>query len=111
MTADVRYEGHGMSSGTVREWHDEEGWGVIDSPTTPGGCWMHYSHVDARGRPALSAGQEVMFSCEPVTWQDGFHWRAARVRPDGTEPAGPSQPDTDGTAFRSKLTLRLDSDS
>lgn len=23
--------------GTVRTWHDEEGWGVIDSPETPGG--------------------------------------------------------------------------
>lgn len=24
---------------TVREWRDEEGWGVLDSPETPGGCF------------------------------------------------------------------------
>jgi hypothetical protein len=26
-----------QSVGTVREWHTQEGWGVIDCPDTPGG--------------------------------------------------------------------------
>ena len=35
------------TSGTVRVWHAEEGWGVIDSAETPGGCWTHFSAVRA----------------------------------------------------------------
>ncbi|MFF7232620.1 hypothetical protein [Streptomyces sioyaensis] len=31
--------------GIVREWHSDEGWGVIDSDTTPGGCWAHFGSV------------------------------------------------------------------
>ncbi len=27
-----------LSTGTVRKWQEDEGWGVIDSPHTPGGC-------------------------------------------------------------------------
>lgn len=26
-----------MVTATVRDWNDEEGWGVLDSPETPGG--------------------------------------------------------------------------
>ena len=44
--------------GVVRLWSDEEGWGVIDSPATPGGCWAHFSSVRVAGLGALSAGQE-----------------------------------------------------
>ncbi len=33
------------SSGTVVVWHVEEGWGVIESPATPDGCWVHLSAV------------------------------------------------------------------
>ncbi|MBF6438391.1 hypothetical protein [Nocardia cyriacigeorgica] len=31
-----------MSVGTVTQWHNDKGWGVIDSPDTAGGCWFHY---------------------------------------------------------------------
>ena len=31
--------------GVVRLWNDEDGWGVIDSVRTPGGCWAHFSVV------------------------------------------------------------------
>jgi cold shock protein len=30
------------------EWHDDDGWGVVESPETPGG-WVHFSHVDLQG--------------------------------------------------------------
>ncbi len=35
--------------GKVRQWLDEEGWGVIDSPDTLGRCWAHYSSVAVPG--------------------------------------------------------------
>jgi CspA family cold shock protein len=40
----------------VREWHDDEGWGVLDSTETPGGCWAHRSNATVRGhRRALNS--------------------------------------------------------
>jgi CspA family cold shock protein len=33
----------------VREWHGKEGWGVLDAPEVPGGCWAHYSMIDMGG--------------------------------------------------------------
>ena len=38
-----------MIPGVVREWHSDEGWGVIDSDQTPGGCWAHFSDVEMDG--------------------------------------------------------------
>lgn len=31
----------GQTTGIVRMWNDDDGWGVIDSPHIPGGCWAH----------------------------------------------------------------------
>ncbi|BBF99479.1 MULTISPECIES: cold shock domain-containing protein [Pseudonocardia] len=96
--------------GEVRVWHDEEGWGVIDSPATPGGCWAHYSDVAVPGLRALHRGRPVELEWEPVE-QDGFGFRAVRVRPRGEEPydrpprASASE---DGTAYRSTLTISFD---
>lgn len=64
----------------VRAWHRDEGWGVVDSPETPGGCWVHFSHVRVSGYRELLPGQAV-----PLDWeefdQDGFHYRAVAVTP------------------------------
>jgi CspA family cold shock protein len=38
---------------TVREWYDEEGWGVLDSPETPEGCWAHFSNIETDGFRSL----------------------------------------------------------
>jgi cold shock protein len=43
------------SQGVVREWHDEDGWGVLDSEATPGGCWAHFSAVLVDGYRSLRA--------------------------------------------------------
>ena len=71
--------------GTVREWHEELGWGVIDSPDTPGGCWAHFSHVAVPGYRSLQPGQAVT-----LEWtshgQDGFAYRAVRVWPAAEDP-------------------------
>lgn len=61
--------------GTVRNWRHEEGWGVIDSPDTPGGCWAHFSHLAMTGYRALKTGQVVELEWE-AAGQDGYSYRA-----------------------------------
>jgi CspA family cold shock protein len=68
--------------GTVRMWNAGEGWGVVDSLDTPGGCWVHFSHIVASGHPALRPGQRVVLEWE-TPGQDGYPYRATRVRPMG----------------------------
>ncbi|MGW6695347.1 cold-shock protein [Rhodococcus sp. NPDC054953] len=68
-----------LTRGTVREWHAERGWGVLDSPATPGGCWAHYSNIDGTGFRALTVGATVDLDWERAE-QDGYSFRATRVR-------------------------------
>jgi hypothetical protein len=50
----------GTASGTVRLWMADEGWGVIDSPDLPGGCWFEAAVVeDLEAGRTLRAGQVV----------------------------------------------------
>ncbi|WP_205708570.1 hypothetical protein [Kineococcus siccus] len=94
--------------GVVRDWHDDEGWGVIDSPQTPGGCWVHVSAVAVLGEPR--PGLEVAFTWERAE-QDGHHYRALRAWPWGGEPAqrpGVSVFDDRSGAYTSSLTLTYD---
>jgi CspA family cold shock protein len=67
---------------TVREWSDEEGWGVLDSPETPGGCFGHYADIQAPGFRTLSPGQQVDLVWEaPGFKQDGYDYRAVNIVP------------------------------
>ncbi|WP_432829712.1 hypothetical protein [Dactylosporangium sp. CA-092794] len=68
----------GTTTATVREWRDEEGWGVLDSPDTPGGCWTHFSGIDMPGYRALRPGEVVQLEWESPG-QDGYGYRAVRV--------------------------------
>lgn len=71
-----------MVIATVREWHDEEGWGVLDSPETPGGCWAHFSHLPTGRFHTLSPGQQVELRWErPRSGQDGYTYRAVDIAP------------------------------
>lgn len=98
-----------MSRGVVREWHHEDGWGVVDSQATPGGCWVLYSHVEMPHPVELQVGQEVDFSFEHVTSQDGYQWRAIAVRPEGAEAPDAREGITHPQgAFRSTLRLEFD---
>ena len=100
-----------MSNGVVREWHHEDGWGAIDSPSTPGGCWMLYSHVDMPPPAELHPGQQVDFTFEQVTSQDGYQWRAVVVRPVGVESRDAREHITDAPgSFRSTLRIEFDDD-
>lgn len=64
---------------TVREWHDVQGWGVLEAPELPGGCWCHFSAVQGSGFRALPAGAEVDAEVEVVE-EDGYTFRAVSVR-------------------------------
>ncbi|GAA2360241.1 hypothetical protein Cme02nite_37280 [Catellatospora methionotrophica] len=64
--------------GTVRVWHPNEGWGVLDAPETPGGCWVHFRHLGLRGYGYLEPGTAVDFAWEAAE-QDGFAYRALVV--------------------------------
>ena len=79
-----------MTTATVREWHADLGWGVLDSPETPGGCWTHFSNIETPyvasvdgGQvyqyKSLSAGEVVELEWE-TPGQDGYDYRAVAVR-------------------------------
>lgn len=70
-----------VSDGVVRIWSEEEGWGVIDTDSAPGGCWTHYSAVEMDGFRTLRPGRRVRLTVEPVQDQDGYRFRAVRVHP------------------------------
>jgi CspA family cold shock protein len=96
------------SAGTVRVWHPEEGWGVIDSAATPGGCWAHFSAVLVAGYRALEAGAAVEF-CFEAAAQDGCSFRAVEVWPAGQPPVRRRSEDAGGHgAYHSALTLTFD---
>jgi CspA family cold shock protein len=69
-----------MVDAVVREWNAEEGWGILDSPETPGGCWTHFSSIEIEGYHELRPGQRVTLAWEEPG-QDGYSYRAVRVVP------------------------------
>jgi cold shock protein len=68
----------------VVEWFDaDEGWGVINAPEVPGGCFVHFANIEMHGYRQLHAGQHVRFTFErPGFLQDGCPYRALAVRPE-----------------------------
>jgi cold shock protein len=100
-----------VSHGAVQEWNDDEGFGVINSPDTPGGCWAHFSSIITDGYRTLAAGDPVAFTFEAGR-QDGYHYRAILVWPPGAGPGTPPSPQTlsgePGAAYHSTLTIRRD---
>ena len=82
-----------MTVGVVTVWRHEEGWGVIESRDTPGGCWFFFSDLWGSERPQAAPGEilraknrtavlgeTVDFDWE-ATEQDGYSYRATDVRP------------------------------
>lgn len=94
--------------GVVRVWYSEEGWGVVDSEDTPGGCWAHFSSVLVPGYRALQAGQTVNLDYEQGG-QDGYAFQATRVWPAGHEPyTAPGWSSAFDVAYQSELTITFD---
>lgn len=94
--------------GVVRQWDNEEGWGVIDGPETPGGCWTHFGAVAVVGYKSLEPGQTVNLEWE-VSDQDGFSYRAVWTWPSGDTPV--PDPVDDGPpsqAYRGSLSITFD---
>ena len=68
-------------------------------------------HLEMAQPKELRVGQEVSFTFEAVTNQDGYRWRALRVVPDGGGPdAGSIRIDGPSSAYRSTLTIEFDED-
>lgn len=95
--------------GRVRSWDDEQGWGVVDSTATPGGCWAHCGAVAVPGHRTLAPGQDVELEWEPGP-QDGYDFRAVRVWPAGQDPHDTPGVTGPSSAYRSTLTLTFDED-
>ncbi|PRY12590.1 hypothetical protein [Kineococcus rhizosphaerae] len=95
--------------GVLRSWAEEEGWGVVDSPQTPGGCWVHCSALAVGDGPRV--GQELAFTFEAVRDQDGYRFRVLRAWPADGPPRrtpGTTVVDDRSGAFTSTLTLSFD---
>jgi CspA family cold shock protein len=101
------YDSGMAESATVREWNGDEGWGVIDSPSTPGGCWAHFSQAAVSGASDFVAGQAVLLEWESPG-QDGYPYRAVRFWPAELEPFDRSTRSGSGGAYRSTLSLSFD---
>ncbi len=69
-------------AGVVRAYDADEGWGVIDAPEVPGGCFVLWASIQMGEFKTLTAGQSVTFTYEtPGFQQDGFDHRAIQVWP------------------------------
>ncbi|AEV85563.1 cold-shock protein [Actinoplanes sp. SE50] len=95
------------SVGSVRGFDADEGWGVIDGPDVPGGCWVHFSALAMDGERVLVPGRQVRFRAEAAD-QDGFAFRAVKVWLDGAEPADAEPAPGGSAAYSSRLTLTFD---
>ncbi len=93
--------------GHVSEWHREEGWGVLVTPTLPDDVWAHYSAIEAEGFRSLTAGEAVTFSVERAE-QDQFLWRAVRIWPSTSEPLPEDGGSTGGPGYSSRLDITFD---
>jgi cold shock CspA family protein len=49
---------------TVRVWHDDQGWGIVESEDTPGGCWVHFSHIVSPRYRTLRPGSGLMLEMD-----------------------------------------------
>jgi cold shock CspA family protein len=74
-----------VAKGVVQEWSALEGWGVIVSDETPGGCLVKRLQLVLSGYHELTAGQQVEFEYEE-TDEDGCQHRAMQVTVEGDDP-------------------------
>lgn len=98
----------GRARGSVLAWWPEEGWGVIETEATPGGCWAHFSSLKIDGYRELHVGQQVSVAYEPAM-QDGYEWRALRVSIVGSQEQEERSHQA-GDAYRSTLDIEWDGD-
>lgn len=71
-------------SGTVRAWHPDQGWGIFDSESTPGGCWASASEMlPMADSPILQQGSAVRFDWTDISHKpiSGYRFRAHSFYP------------------------------
>jgi CspA family cold shock protein len=95
------------SVGSVRTFDVDEGWGVIDGPDVPGGCWVHFSAISMDGHRELARGQRISFRAEAAS-QDGFAYRAVKVWTSDIEPPDQPRNQSNSAAYQSSLSLTFD---
>jgi cold shock protein len=71
--------------GTVKTWHEDEGWGALVSPHVDGDVFAHFSAIEAEGYRELDAGATVDFEYEPYPEgldedDEVYYYRATRVQ-------------------------------
>jgi cold shock protein len=91
----------------VRQWSDEEGWGVLDSPETPGGCWVSFTALEMTGYRSLRNTEWVELDWQ-VSRADSFSFTATRVRPLTHSLDLPISADAIDGAYRSELHVEYD---
>lgn len=93
-------------AGRVREWHSEEGWGVLVTDALSAPVWAHFSAIEADGYRELTAGQHITFTAEEAQ-QDEYSRRAVNIWPDGVSRHRPQR--EDGPGYNSRLNITFDS--
>lgn len=70
-----------VTRAVVRQWHDEDGWGVADAPEAPGGIFVHFSFIEGDGYRSLTEGETVELELRPLPREhDGCRWESRGVR-------------------------------
>ena len=49
---------------TVREWREEEGWGILTADETPGDIFAHFAVIQMEGYKSLKPGERVEVEVE-----------------------------------------------
>lgn len=69
---------------TLQEWYADEGWGVLSSSATPGGCWFLFDTIQGHNPDSMTVGNAYCVDYESAE-QDGYHFRATWVWPSGED--------------------------
>ena len=78
--------------GTVRSWDPQSRSWVVDSPQTPGGCWLPSSAVvEGKGASEFGVGDLIDFEWEHSTAEvsQGLRYRATQAWPQRQMPRNP----------------------
>jgi CspA family cold shock protein len=67
---------------TVREWRDEEGWGVVSADEVPEDIFVHFSNIQMDGYKSLKPGEQVEVDVVgPGLPVEGCRYQASAARP------------------------------
>lgn len=72
-----------QAKGSVKLWHDGEGWGVLTSADVPDDVWASFSAIEGSGWKNLNVGEQVEFRYRPTQSkgsQDGYSYIAESIR-------------------------------